>query len=302
METQDASSMNLEENVKSQFEQLQQDWDDLAEIDPMWAIYSDADVQYEDWSIERFLATGKRHIRHVLDIIDNAGVAINKKGTALDFGCGIGRETQALAEEFDVCYGIDISAKMIELAIILSTHGDKCKYILNSRDDLQIFADNFFDFVYSNHVLQHMPPEIMKKYLREFVRILRPEGILLFQIPIGTLEGDNRSALLKSLPMYHPTRVWNRLRGELLGHDKGTRYRRLRKFGIPKKWLYRRFGLRPHIQMNYLDESVIQALMADCGAKVIHNDRDEIKTDNLVDAVFLVQKTESGSARTPTDT
>ena len=32
-------------------------------------------------------------------------------------------------------------------------------------------------------VLQHMKPEFAKAYLREFARILKPNGVLVFQLP-----------------------------------------------------------------------------------------------------------------------
>jgi len=35
-------------------------------------------------------------------------------GRALDFGCGLGRLTQPLAERFDEAVGVDIAASMIE--------------------------------------------------------------------------------------------------------------------------------------------------------------------------------------------
>lgn len=45
---------------------------------------------------------------------------------ALDFGCGVGRLTQALAAHFDEVTGVDISPSMIKLAKKYSRHGDGC--------------------------------------------------------------------------------------------------------------------------------------------------------------------------------
>ena len=36
-----------------------------------------------------------------------------RRSRSLDFGCGIGRLTQAMAEFFEVCDGVDISPTMI---------------------------------------------------------------------------------------------------------------------------------------------------------------------------------------------
>jgi SAM-dependent methyltransferase len=37
--------------------------------------------------------------------------------------------------------------------------------------------------IYTSVVLQHMEPQLSIRYLREFARVLRPGGILVFQIP-----------------------------------------------------------------------------------------------------------------------
>jgi SAM-dependent methyltransferase len=72
---------------------------------------------------------------------------------------------------------------MIEIAKELNKHGDRCRYVLNTRGDLSVFADGYFDFIYSNITLQHMPPGLMKAYVAEFLRTLAPEGVLVFQLP-----------------------------------------------------------------------------------------------------------------------
>ncbi|MGE5238956.1 MAG: methyltransferase domain-containing protein, partial [Chloroflexota bacterium] len=40
--------------------------------------------------------------------------------------------------------------------------------------------DNTFDFVYTNITLHHMEPKYAFKYLREFIRVLRGRGVLIF--------------------------------------------------------------------------------------------------------------------------
>jgi ubiquinone/menaquinone biosynthesis C-methylase UbiE len=108
-------------------------------------------------------------------------------GRALDFGCGVGRLTQALAEYFSEVVGLDISAPMVERAREYNRHGDRCTYRVNLVDDLSQLDSASFDFVYSDKVLQHMHPSISSRYIGEFFRILKPGGVALFQIPSGRL-------------------------------------------------------------------------------------------------------------------
>jgi ubiquinone/menaquinone biosynthesis C-methylase UbiE len=98
----------------------------------------------------------------------------------LDFGCGVGRLTQALARRFAACTGVDISEEMIRKAEAINRY-PHCSYLANSATTLP-FADATFGFIYSNIVLQHVPPRFSEQYLREFVRVLAPGGLLVFGV------------------------------------------------------------------------------------------------------------------------
>jgi 2-polyprenyl-3-methyl-5-hydroxy-6-metoxy-1,4-benzoquinol methylase len=126
---------------------LKKDWDDLAKIDPLWAIASDDTKSHGKWNPDEFFETGKNRVQKFFNIVNGSGVTF-VPGTALDFGCGIGRLTQALAEKVDICYGIDISREMIDLARKNNRYGDRCKYILNERDDLQFSITPFLILLY----------------------------------------------------------------------------------------------------------------------------------------------------------
>jgi ubiquinone/menaquinone biosynthesis C-methylase UbiE len=175
--------------------ELQENWNKLGKNDPLWAILNngDTDMRGNQWQIEEFFQTGIVEIARVSQYIDALGIHI-PSGKALDFGCGVGRLTQALADHFDQVCGVDIAPAMIELANKYNRHGSKCQYYLNESDDLKLFADNNFDFIYSNIVLQHMEPRYSKNYLKEFLRILTPQGLLIFQLPSHPAPGQTRKA------------------------------------------------------------------------------------------------------------
>jgi ubiquinone/menaquinone biosynthesis C-methylase UbiE len=105
------------------------------------------------------------------------------RGRALDFGCGVGRLTQALGDHYEEVEGIDIAPSMVSLAARHNRHGERCRYRVNAASDLTVFASGTFDLVYSNIVLQHMEPRFSKPYIAEFVRLLRPGGVTIFQLP-----------------------------------------------------------------------------------------------------------------------
>ncbi len=164
-------------------EDVQKHWTAFGETDPMWAIMSDPDKRNGRWDLDDFFRTGENHIAGTFRQLDEWGIPV-RRGKALDFGCGVGRLTQPLGDRFEVTYGVDISAPMLEGARKYNRHGDRCRYVLNTKNDLEIFEDDTFDFIFTTVVLQHMPPELAKNYIREFVRVLAPGGVLFFQVPV----------------------------------------------------------------------------------------------------------------------
>lgn len=165
--------MNLQE--------LQENWHRLGSQDPLWAVLSHRDKRDNQWDTDAFLATGRELIAETVDWLHDSG--IETRGRALDFGCGAGRLTQALADHFDAATGVDIAASMVTLAEDLAKDREDCAFVVNTRPDLRVFEDASFDCVCSYIVLQHMEPRYAEAYLREFARILKPGGTLVFQLP-----------------------------------------------------------------------------------------------------------------------
>jgi SAM-dependent methyltransferase len=161
---------------------LQSNWDELGKGDPMWAILSQPDKRNRRWNAKEFFATGQREIEGAISYVNSLGILLQKR-RALDFGCGIGRLTQALCQHFDRVDGVDIAQSMIQLAKKFNQFNDRCFYQINASSDLRLFDDESFDFVYSVLVLQHMRPEYSETYIREFTRVLARGGALVFQIP-----------------------------------------------------------------------------------------------------------------------
>lgn len=159
-------------------EEVQKNWAAFGKSDPLRAILGHA----ESWDVDQFFATGVAEIDDILRQVVELGLH-PEHSTALDFGCGVGRLTQALARHFDACHGVDIAPPMVERAREYNTFGDRCRFHLNQAPNLAIFADDSFDLIYSNITLQHMEPVYAAAYIKEFVRVLRHGGVLAFQLP-----------------------------------------------------------------------------------------------------------------------
>jgi SAM-dependent methyltransferase len=171
--------------------QLQRDWNGLATKDAMWAVLTGPLGAERKWDPDAFFKTGADEIAALLDRLRAAGASLpatESSGRALDFGCGPGRLTQALAGQFARADGVDISAVMVEEARRLNRHGERCTYHVNDRNDLSLFPDRTFDFIYSSITLQHMEPQFSRRYIAEFFRVAAPGGIAVFQIPSHVVE------------------------------------------------------------------------------------------------------------------
>ncbi len=173
------------------FDQLQKNWDLFGKTDPLWAILTHSEKRNNQWDVNEFLRTGDEEISGVMNYIDTLHITLSRN-KALDFGCGVGRLTQALCLYFDQCYGVDIAPSMIELAEKYNRYRTKCHYYVNSTQDLSLFENNSFSFIYSNIVLQHMEPHYSKNFIKEFIRILADDGLLIFQIPSNRISIENR--------------------------------------------------------------------------------------------------------------
>jgi SAM-dependent methyltransferase len=179
-----ASSSNSME-----LEELQRHWDRFGRDDPFWAILTQEDKRAGRWTPEEFFAHGVKEIAQVVARTEELGIEL-RRDRALDFGCGAGRLTQALCEHFKECDGVDIAPSMIALAERFNRHAERCRYHLGASGDLRRFPDASFDFAYTVLVLQHMPPGLAKAYLAELLRVLRPGGLLVFQVPSERAETE----------------------------------------------------------------------------------------------------------------
>jgi SAM-dependent methyltransferase len=218
------------------------DWEDLSRIDPLWAVLSDPSKRFGNWEPEEFFASGRRDIDDFMDVCARHALP-HGHATALDFGCGAGRLTRALSTRFDRCIGVDISEPMVELARDFNRDRSGCTFAVNESDDLSRFEDASFDFVVSHITLQHVPGrDRILGYIREFVRVLRPGGAVVFQLP-------------SSIPMRYRPQLARRLYGGL------------RSLGVPAQTLHRRLRLQP-MRMSAVSTDDVSHALRQAGASV----------------------------------
>ena len=115
---------------QTQIKTLQENWDAFGKQDPMWSILTRPDKKGNNWQPGEFFETGIKSISALCRELNNLNIDFPTR-KALDFGCGIGRLTQALAMKFDEVDGVDIAPSMIAEANKYNRFGRRCRYQLN---------------------------------------------------------------------------------------------------------------------------------------------------------------------------
>lgn len=152
---------------------MRREWDRRADTDALSAI----EASRREWTHDEFFNDGRRMVEQAMDWLGE-GV---ERGRMLEVGCGLGRTATPFAAFFDHVDGVDISPSMVDQAIALGLPPN-VRLQATSGEDLAPFEDRTFDFVFSEHVFQHMPDATaIARYMAEIGRVLKPGGGALLQ-------------------------------------------------------------------------------------------------------------------------
>lgn len=151
-------------------------WDERAAENALW--YVDTSLDYDTPDVDRFLADGARVVEHALT---GPGSELPGRRRAVEIGSGVGRICRALAREFDEVLGVDISPNMVARARAL-VPDEQVRFVVGDGASLAPVEDASADLVLTYTVFQHVPePAVIRSYLHEAHRVLRPGGVLVAQ-------------------------------------------------------------------------------------------------------------------------
>ena len=247
---------------------LRRSWNQFARRDPFWAVLTDSAKDGRRWQPAEFFATGVTTIEAELAAVRACHPSLGTR-QALDFGCGVGRLTQALAAHFDQVVGVDIAEDMLALARRHNRHGERVQYLHNRRPDLGLLESDRFDLVCSLITLQHMQPAYARAYIREFVRVCAPGGVVLFQIPAQ--EPDFERLRFSWWPPTLFRRLWRIL---------GRRFEHALQLVL----------LKPVMEMHGIPQSEILALLEAGGARLLAVNRHDAAGETIVSYDYIATK------------
>jgi len=160
-------------------QRMREDWNERARDDAYYYVAFGRKGQQDD----EFFATAADVVRGLEAELKRLPAADSGSRRALEIGCGPGRLMRPMSRNFGEIHGVDVSDEMVRLAAeklkdvphAFPTHTDGA--------GLALYRDEFFDFVYSYAVFQHIPSrDVVFSYLTEARRVLKPGGILRCQI------------------------------------------------------------------------------------------------------------------------
>jgi SAM-dependent methyltransferase len=147
----------------------------------------------------------------------------------LDFGCGPGRDLKAFAELGHFAVGLEGAERLVAMA---RAHAGGEVW---QQDFLKLdLPDKYFDGVFANAALFHVPSQELPRVLLELHATLKPRGVLFASNPHGhNDEGWNRGRY----GAYHDLETWRRYMSDA-GFVELTHY--YRPAGLPREqqpWL-----------------------------------------------------------------
>lgn len=258
-------------------------WHELGARNPFGVILTGADRRPRDWDVDAFFATGVDDVDRV--VADLATIAPRlPHRAALDFGCGVGRISRALASHFDTVLGLDVAASMVETARRLNAAFPGCSFRVNRSSRLRGIDDDRFDFVYSRLVLQHIPPRSAERYVAELVRVLAPGGVLMFQIP-EPLERDPDLLFSAEERAFVDAPVADTALKRILPRWLIRLYRHARFRRIVK-----RQGRADRMYMFGIERRRVLQIVAEAGARAVRVDADASHGEEVPGFVYWVTK------------
>lgn len=164
-------------------------WNELAEHDAMFYILTD-EQKKDKWNPDEFFETGKKQWTEFKELLHRHGLenTFNKDNTAVDIGCGMGRMSFAMSDDFGKVIGIDVSEVMIQKAKTIKEKMKigNCEFIVGNGVDLSGIPNSSIGFCFSYLTLQHCPSSRqVLHYIKEVSRVLKPDGVALFQFRVA---------------------------------------------------------------------------------------------------------------------
>jgi len=174
------------------------DWERLGSSEPYFAVLTESRFLKENLTpeaLDDFYRSGEADVERLVRLAGTVSRDASAPRRALEFGCGAGRMTLAMASRAGFVTGIDASPSLLRLAEEEAAR----RAISNVRflrvEELESLDAGTFDFVYSYIVFQHIPVEEGERYLRTLLKLAAPDAIVALHFALSRRGGPVRRFL-----------------------------------------------------------------------------------------------------------
>jgi SAM-dependent methyltransferase len=181
----------------------QRDWDELARREPYFAVVTDRNYlldHLDDDARRRFFESGEADVAGLFDLIRQHVDEFTPE-SALDYGCGVGRLSRALARRVTRVTGCDVSPEMIAIA----------KQNVEGVNFTTSLGDERFDLIVSLIVFQHIPTSEGLEILSRLLSMLNRGGVAAIHFTLRRPGGLLRRIARRfraALPFVHRLAQW----------------------------------------------------------------------------------------------
>ncbi len=157
-------------------------WNKLASKNSLYFVMTDLG---ENITEADFKKTGEKDFK---ELIENDEFIKSRLGNfsekiVLEIGCGAGRITEFLSQNFKKVFAVDISEKMITDGQERLKNASNIEFSTINGTRYHNINDSTIDFVFSYIVFQHMPnKKVVIENFKEILRVLKNDGIAKIQV------------------------------------------------------------------------------------------------------------------------
>ncbi|MFA5303559.1 MAG: class I SAM-dependent methyltransferase [Candidatus Nanoarchaeia archaeon] len=119
-----------------------------------------------------------------LEKIADSFISYLKGSRVIDIGCGPGRDSKYFSDKNLDVTGVDLTDNFLKIAKSKVPKADFLKMDMRQLS----FNDESFEGVWCNGAFLHIPKYENSATLKEFYRVLKPEGVMYLSVKIG--EGE----------------------------------------------------------------------------------------------------------------
>ena len=174
------------ERLEVMFERIRKEWEHLGQTEPYWSVITQPQYYQADFEMyrEQFYKSGSNSCNIFLAAIRRSGLNPAELNICLEVGCGVGRVTDYLANNFSSVIATDISKSHLDLARqYLKAKDVRNVELVHWQNILQIKQSPQVDAIFSVITLQHNPPPVIAWMLSALLDRLRSGGVAYIQIP-----------------------------------------------------------------------------------------------------------------------